>query len=915
MKFRAIIVAASMTAAFASLMHCGGDDDNNAMPDGGSTSSSTSGQIIPINEGGSTSTSSGTVGICVPKTCADLEANCGPQGDGCGGIIESCGTCTEGQETCGGGGAPSRCGGSARCIPQSCEDLKFTCGPAGDGCGGKIDSCGSCSEPQICGGGGTGRCGGGILGLDGGLYYADGGPCQPRTTCAAGECGFVANGCGDLLECGGCGPGEICGLNAPSICAAPTCTKTTCTAQGANCGYVADGCGGLLDCGGPNACAAAGQICGGGGPNKCGTGVDGGPDIGCVNFCLDQQKNDTCAPGQRTKLTGTVYAPNGKLPIPDAIVFVPNGSKTSPWGLPTFTDGVANAVCEQCTLQSLGTPLVATKTAADGTFTLDNVPPEIDFPLVIQLGRWRRVVTIPARTSCTSTALTPEQTRFPKKQNEGSPRDTLPLLAVSTGSVDALECVLYKLGVDRSEFTNPSATPGGPGGRIRLYQDNTIVNGAKGGARIDINTPRTDQALTSSAANLNQYDAVIFGCPGGENNRDDGTDDRVRAYADRGGRVYATHFNYVYLYDRAPWDSTTPWNTTNPQSFATVDALVNKSFPKGATFGDWLGVPLNTTTGVGVGALKTVTPPTVQLEEARGDARLFVSAGAQAWLTQNVLFPEFGTPVFHYTFNTPLGAPPANQCGRVLFSDFHVTLTAGASTENQIFPAECGGDNPAPLTVQEKILAFFLFDLTSCITPDVPPPTPTCKKLTCADQDIQCGFAGDGCGEQLNCNPCPTGQLCVGTPARCITPACSPSTCEAQGAECGMVSNGCGQSVTCPPCDAGLTCGGSGPNKCGKNDCTPKTCQEQNIGCGHAGDGCGAPLFCGDCPPGQTCGGGGVPNQCGAPSCVARTCQQAGANCGPVADGCGGILQCGICRNDEICGIEAPSRCGKAGPQ
>lgn len=40
-------------------------------------------------------------GVCVPRTCESLGANCGPVTDGCGGIItkngvESCGTCTGG---------------------------------------------------------------------------------------------------------------------------------------------------------------------------------------------------------------------------------------------------------------------------------------------------------------------------------------------------------------------------------------------------------------------------------------------------------------------------------------------------------------------------------------------------------------------------------------------------------------------------------------------------------------------------------------------------------------------------------------------------------------------------------------------------------------------------------------------------
>ncbi len=37
----------------------------------------------------------------------------------------------------------------------------------------------------------------------------------------------------------------------------------------------------------------------------------------------------------------------------------------------------------------------------------------------------------------------------------------------------------------------------------------------------------------------------------------------------------------------------------------------------------------------------------------------------------------------HYTFDTPVGAAPANQCGRVLYDDFHVE---DAATDFTTFP-------------------------------------------------------------------------------------------------------------------------------------------------------------------------------------------------------------------------------------
>src|SRR6185312_6889249 len=74
-------------------------------------------------------------GPCVPSTCAQLNANCGPTTDPkCGGVVQ-CGTCPTGQ-TCGGTG-PNQCGWGSpdACSPLTCATQKANCGPIGDGCG------------------------------------------------------------------------------------------------------------------------------------------------------------------------------------------------------------------------------------------------------------------------------------------------------------------------------------------------------------------------------------------------------------------------------------------------------------------------------------------------------------------------------------------------------------------------------------------------------------------------------------------------------------------------------------------------------------------------------------------------------------------------------------------------------------
>jgi hypothetical protein len=194
------------------------------------------------------------------------------------------------------------------------------------------------------------------------------------------------------------------------------------------------------------------------------------------------------------------------------------------------------------------------------------------------------------------------------------------------------------------------------------------------------------------------------------------------------------------------------------------------------------------------------------------------------------------------------------------------------------------------------------------------PDAGSCKPLTCSQQNVSCGPAGDGCGNQVNCGSCTPPATCGGggVPSQCGTPdaaTCAPLSCAQQNITCGPAGDGCGNQVDCGTCPSGQSCGGGGvPGHCGAPDagsCVPTTCAAQNILCGPTGDGCGNLLQCGNvCPTGQTCGGGGVFGQCGTPpgACVPMTCQDQGINCGPAGDGCGDLIQCGMCVSPDTCG-------------
>ncbi|MBI3184526.1 MAG: hypothetical protein HYZ28_20515 [Myxococcales bacterium] len=893
---------------------------------------------------------------CGLVTCATANANCGPVGDGCGGLL-NCGSCTAPQ-SCGGGGVPSRCGGDGGCPAKTCAQIGANCGPVGDGCGGLLN-CGGCTSPQTCGGGGiNNRCGTSGGGL------VDGG-CVPRTCAQAGaDCGPAGDGCGGLLNCGSCTSPQTCGGGGtPSVCGAPpSCVPKTCAQFGANCGPVGDGCGNLLNCGSctsPQTCGGGGtpSVCGGGGAcvpqtcaqlgkncgavgNGCGGLIDGGcgscaapnicggggtanlcgnnvPDAGsCVNLCLQQVKCDAGS----TTISGTVVAPTDPSlgygqpdPVYGALVYIPNAP------VKAFDAGVS---CDKCGAGATGSPLVSVVTGVNGQFALQNAPCGSNIPLVIQLGKWRRQITIPSVACCANSALTTAQTRLPRNQSEGD----IPLIAVVTGSADPFECTLPKIGISLSEYTLPSGN-----GRVRFYRDN--------GSNLGASTPAAS-TLWGSQAELNKYDMIIADCVGLEDPQSPADQQRVINYLNAGGRLFATHYSYVWLYNVSPLSGTATWNVD--QAFPPNNsAYVDQTFPKGQAFAQWL---------FNVGASTTLGR--VQVNAVRHDFDAVIPP-AQRWIYSDPAV-RANNPI-EYTFNCPVGADAGDQCGRVLYSDFHVATGSGTGT----FPGNCGA--AAPMTPQQKALEFMIFDLTSCIVPDTASPTcppkscsqqgydcglqgdgcggvincgsctapqtcggggvpgvcggSSCTPRTCAQLGYNCGLAGDGCGGSINCGTCTAPQTCGGggTPNVCGAPTCTPTTCAALSFDCGPAGDGCGGTLQCGACTPPQVCGGGGPGKCGAG-CQPQTCASQNLSCGPAGDGCGGTLDCGTCTPPDTCGGGGTPGVCGRPACTPRTCADVGANCGFIADGCGGSVDCGPCVAPQTCGGGGiPNVCGGIG--
>ena len=243
-------------------------------------------------------------------------------------------------------------------------------------------------------------------------------------------------------------------------------------------------------------------------------------------------------------------------PVPNVLVYVPNSTPSA------FTTGVE---CSACGADVTGSPLIEATTDYQGNFTLTNVPVPASgvIPIVIQLGRWRRIFGLGNTSNpgiSVACGTNPAVTlRMPRNQGEGD----IPLTAISTGQIDPMECVLLKMGVDPTEFTDPTG-----GGRIQMYKGN--------GSSRDALTP-AETALVPDVAGgtstLDQYDQVIFPCwgydpigecapgGGGVNCKTAKQQANVAAYANGGGRMFGTHLSYSWFSvpSTAPFDQTATW--------------------------------------------------------------------------------------------------------------------------------------------------------------------------------------------------------------------------------------------------------------------------------------------------------------------------------------------------------------------
>ena len=291
-------------------------------------------------------------------------------------------------------------------------------------------------------------------------------------------------------------------------------------------------------------------------------------------------------------------------------------------------------------------------------------------------------------SACTDNPLPATQTSLPKNRSEGD----LPKIAVTSGSCDALECLIRRLGVSDFEFTNDAGS-----GSIHLYNAGGFDH-----AGADALSPAT--ALWGNEDKLKTYDIVLNACQCSQN----GTEktqammDNMKAYADIGGRIFSSHYGNVWIGGdsaspgKAPavWKDIATWVDNYPSG--SSDVIDQVSNPKGMSFATWMtnvgGSTSNGTVAIDPGSFRQTVNT---LDQTKAERWVYWDSGTQ--------YPQ------DFQFTTPNEAPQDQRCGKVVFSDMHV---GGDQIPSGAFPDAC---STSPLTPQEKALAFMFFDIASCV--------------------------------------------------------------------------------------------------------------------------------------------------------------------------------------------------------
>jgi hypothetical protein len=488
------------------------------------------------------------------------------------------------------------------------------------------------------------------------------------------------------------------------------------------------------------------------------TGVDGGPGLTLTDAggwtlsgttteggaCTGYQCNiPTCGTGTQVTLTGTVYDPAGLNPLYHAQVYVPAALP-----LPPIPQGAQQDPCGGG--GNLPPSVAYALTGPNGQFSIGPVPASssMSFPLVVQIGKWRRQFTYNL-TGCQTNPVAVGNLGtsgagllLPSTRNEGpnAASTNMPHIGIVTGWTDSMECLLERIGISTTEFCNPGA-----GCAVDYYQENGM--NLVGGTNPDITQ------LLGNTTTMAGDDLIMLPCEGGSEygpHTNDGTINPATGtsysfpssygtnlvnYTNAGGRLFTSHWGRQWIEGGDGWWSTVPfagvanwvkwtqeWGGEPPSN---VTGVINNAGQTGSDFNTWM-VDVGAASG-GPPSTFAMSPWRVDTTSIAGPSTLWVSINGSASWSSTQGFQSASNAPADFTFNTPLNA--ATTYGKVMYTDMHLSYASsqcGDANENCFFPTNC---TTSTLSGQEKAAEFLLFDLQGCTTP-LPPPPPQSTVFT-----------------------------------------------------------------------------------------------------------------------------------------------------------------------------------------
>jgi len=335
-----------------------------------------------------------------------------------------------------------------------------------------------------------------------------------------------------------------------------------------------------------------------------------------------------------TTITGKVYSPlgptNGGDPIPNILVYVAQG---------TVQPFVADSGPQSCTYQQslvsgAGIQPIENTTGADGTFTMSTNQITTSGPqnIVIQAGKWRRQYPGTQVTACTTNNI--GNLTMPANQSQGD----LPHIALVTGGVDGAECIFHQIGISDTEVTTQAG-----GGSINLYEG-AFSSGSSNSDTTATNPTLSETALVTNLPLMETYDVIMFACQGSGTQTKAVTaanQQNLLAYTGIGGRVFATHWEYIWLDNIFPtvaaWDPVSGGGT-----LGTALATVDQTWANGVILTQWLH-DINADNG---------TAGQITVSNAEENTTGVYNPPAQSWATFNSN-PKVS---IQFTFDTPLSS-------------------------------------------------------------------------------------------------------------------------------------------------------------------------------------------------------------------------------------------------------------------